>query len=130
MSAIWNDGLERVAGSTNLEINGQSVTFGMVVRRDNSLGRGENESEVALEVFGDGVGKSTELSLASLVDRILVVVRLEEVIGLADRDLDGEYVTSAGERLGLKAVVLEPCSDALEALGLGGDQLLDLRKRT
>ena len=98
----------------------------MVGSRNNSLGRGENESEVALEVFGDGVGKSTELSLASLVDRILVVVRLEEVIGLADRDLEREPISGGGYPRRLDPMRAQPLINRLGCLRRGRSKRFNL----
>ena len=88
--------------------------------------RGVDKVEVALELSRDRVREGAD----GLEARVLVLedgeVGVEELVGLADGDLEREPVTGGRDGLGGDAVLLQPGVDSVDAVLRRSDELVHL----
>lgn len=78
------------------------------------------------KVGGDGIGKSANSLFAGLLVFERGKIGVEELVGLADRDVDRDPVTSRRLLDGSEAVFREPLVDSGDRLGLRSNESLNL----
>lgn len=84
-----------------------------------------HQIEVALEIGGNGVREGADGLEAGLVVGVDGEVRVEELVGLADREFEGKPAASRGG-LGGDVILGEPGVDGIDAGLAGRHELLDL----